>query len=322
MLQHVRHILIWAIAQFFWMMRNTLIEISSRKFHRKETPFFDEKLTFIYGLIPFNKVENCFEIIVFLFSKIMPWIQFLKAESHPDFIQEFNQIKQICKGSGVIYEIYPYNQKLNKLAAIETFLIGFFWGICIGIFASFSIYLITLKSLWFFVVIASITLTFLVSVIVSFIVCGIFAHTRFSFLEYLSKNTCYLITKTKVYHIFRSWDYFGKVIEVPEVQIFEIKGLWQPSFRIPESYKYCKTNAAIVKFYINDVNYIEKIKQLENLAIQGHNNYQNRSFPFKIQKFPNDFGCETAPFYIYLVESYVEVSDSLNNWSEQLRRKR
>jgi hypothetical protein len=105
-----------------------------------------------------------------------------------------------------------------------------------------------------------------------------------------------------------------KKVIPPQTRDFSIRGLWHPSSRIPESYKYCNITAGIVKFYGHDPDYVREIISKE---FRGSKD-RNGNYPSLIQKFPNDFGKETAPFYMYLVESYTEVRDNLRTWSEKL----
>jgi hypothetical protein len=288
------------------------MQLPLNSMHKKETPFFDEKFTFIYGFIDFSTLEYCFEKLISLSKKLIPWLTFEQINAHPELIEQINIIKEQCKGSGVRYEIYPYNQKLNKLSAIESFTIVFFLGIIFTLVVSSVVpHLISNNFLSSIIVVC----TFIICILTAFTFAMYSASIRFALQEYRSKNYCYLITPSRIYHISREWDFFGKKITTVDTQCFSIKGVWHPSSRIPESYKYCKIKAAIVKIYVDEVDYVEEIKSLERLAIKNPN-FQYQSV---IQRFPNDFGRETAPFYMYLVESYDEVRDNLRTWSEKLR---
>jgi hypothetical protein len=283
--------------------------------HKKETPFFDEKFTFIYGLISFDILESRFDHLVYVSTKLIPGLKFTQINPHPDFIAEVNITKEQCKGSGIRYEIYPYNQKLNKLSAIESFIVVFFLGIIISLGIASVVYHSVANG--FLPIIIAVG-TFSLSCLITFILSMFSASVSFAFQEYLCKNNCYLITANRIYHIFRRsdiLDILGKKIITPETRCFSIKGVWHPSSRVPESYKYCNIKAGIVKFYVDDPDYVTEIQSQEIAATKN----RNGQYQSLIQKFPNNLGRETAPFYMYLVESYTEVRDNLRTWSEKLR---
>ncbi len=278
--------------------------------HRKETPFFDEKFTFIYWLIKFEILEACFDQLVLL----IPWLKFPHINPHPDFTAMVNEEKNQCQSS-IRYEIYPYNEKLSKLSAIEFFLIFFLVGLFISLGISMAVYHGVANSFQSIIAVGS----FGLGCLITFILSMSSAMIYFAFDKYRSKNNCYLITSNRIYHIFRKTDLcdvLGKKFITPETRTFSIRGLWHPSSRIPESYKYCNITAGIVKFYVDDPEYVTEIITKE---FRGSKN-RNGNHPSLIQKFPNDLsGKETAPFYMYLVEPYTEVRDNLRTWSENLR---
>ncbi|KZL50199.1 hypothetical protein A2T98_08780 [Nodularia spumigena CENA596] len=302
--------------------------------HKKATPFFDEKLTCLYGFIGFETLETCFDKLMFLSRKLIPWrkLKFEQINPHPDLIEQINIIKSQYR---IRYEIYPYNQKLNKLSAIEFFIVIFFLGIAISLLianvsyhSDVNVFVSPIIVFKFSIVNVSYHLIatiiavcrFSICIVMAFIVSIVSAYISFAFQEYLCKNNCYLITATYIYHIFISSDILDilcKKIITPKTRFFSIKGVWHPSSRVPESYKYCNIKAGIVKFYVDDPDYVIEIQNQEIAATEDRNG-QHQSL---IQQFPNNLGGKHAPFYMYLVESYDEVRDNLRTWSEKLRKK-
>lgn len=262
----------------------------------------------------FDLVEKCFNLVRLLCIKFFPWFSSFSIDSNPDFIKEINKVKQnlLIDNRQIMYEIFPYDEKLSQLSSAETFLMTFLVGLFVGILLEFSVsFRINLQEIWFFPVIYFVRALWLLLI---FLISLTLAYIRFLLSEYHLKNTFYLITRLEIYFINKSWNWFDRIVTPVNVDLFTIKEeVWEPTCDKPEVYDYCGMDAAIVTIYVTQRGYVESYKRREYQLLKEQDSNITLSH-IKLNKFPNDLGREAAPFYIYVVRDYINLTRRLRSW--------
>lgn len=266
----------------------------------------------------FDLVEKCFNLVRLFRIKVFPWFSSFAIDSNPDFIKEINKVKQnlLIAKRPIMYEIFPYDEKLSQLSSAETFLVTFFVGLFVGILLEFSVsFWINLQEIWFFPVVYFVrVLLFSTWLLFIFLISLTLAYIRFLLSEYHLKNTFYLITRLEIYFINKSWNWFNRIVTPVNVALFTIKeGVWEPTFEKSEVYDYCGIDAAIVSVYVTQKGYVESYKRRKYQLLKEQDSNITLSH-IKLNKFPNDLGREAAPFYIYVVRDYINLTRRLRSW--------
>jgi hypothetical protein len=288
--------------------------------YEKRHHFLNKSLTPFFACFKFELVERCFNFVKSRL-KVLPSFT---INSHPDFVNEVKKIKQhlLTANVEIVYEILPYDKRLSKLSSVETFLTTLFVGLFIGFLLGFGSSLIkpiNFQPIWFLPLHLVVRLLlFTTWLVLIFSISLLLAYIRFLFREYFLKNTCYLITRNEIYYIDRPWDWLRTDIVPINVKIFDIREVWQPTYEKSDLYDYCGIDAAIVKVYITQTDYVNNFKAIKYEENKDRDSYFTFSH-VKLNKFPNDLGREAAPLYIYLATDYNKLTQMLRIWSDNKR---